>query len=91
MLENAYEAAIERVAGAIGVTPDELERRIDEAREQLVPTDECLTLGELVFDKQPPEPRRDHVSECKFCQTLVRVSAASEEEINRFIKAMALV
>jgi hypothetical protein len=73
---NEYVAALDRLAAELCVPRETLHGRITAQIQSSHPTPECLTIGELEcwsLDSFPAS-RRAHVSSCRFCGELVRVS-----------------
>jgi hypothetical protein len=69
-----HEEALRNLAADLGVSPEELHRRIEERFESLHTTKDCLTLDEVeriaVWGQLEPD-RNVHVSACPFCQEML--------------------
>ena len=73
--EKEYTEALARIAKSIGLSPEELEKRVKERSAGLHPTTNCITLAELEnYDLfSMPSNRRNHILTCDFCEVILRI------------------
>ncbi len=80
-MQERYERAVEKVAGRLNITPEELKRRLNEVRETMPqPSHECLTLWELQTYPTLSSNRLEHVDRCDFCKLALGSMAPTVDE-----------
>lgn len=93
-LRDQYRAALERIASKAGISPEELEQRLERDSETLEVTSDCITLSEidrLCDGEFLGAERVEHIQDCQFCCMLLEAMSRdpNKEMVRQFVEKAA--